>query len=394
MSSRKNQKLQSKKEKPKVGLVLTGGGARAAYQVGVLSAIAELLPKKTPNPFPVICGTSAGAINAASLAVAANNFHEGVSALEDVWKNFHVHHVYRSDLIGVTRNGIRCLISLFSPEYGRKRAISLLDSSPLDALLQDRIPFRMLQHCIRNKSLHALGITAWGYTSSQSVTFYQGAHSITPWKRAQRLGIPTYISTRHLLASAAIPFFFPAIRVNREFFGDGSMRQLTPISPALHLGADKVLIIGLHRDRDRETDTQPVRVSTSSYPSFAQIAGHAMNSIFVDSLDVDLERLRRINETLKMIPDENLREQNVKLRPVETMMISPSAEINEIAVRHAQTLPATMRYLYRAVGAMNANGSTLLSYVLFEAQFCQALIELGQKDTLDQRDKILRFLTH
>lgn len=383
-----NTKLQSINEKPKVGLLLTGGGARAAYQVGVLRAISELLPKSTCNPFPVICGTSAGAINATSLAVTANNFHEGVQQLENVWSNFHVHQVYRSDLVGVLKNGFRCLISLFSPEFGHHRAISLLDNTPLESLLLRRIPFRMLQHSIRSGALHALGITVWGYTSGQSVTFYQGARSIKTWKRAQRVGVPTCISAKHLMASSAIPFFFPAVRLNREFFGDGSMRQLTPISPVLHLGADKVLIIGLRK----ETDTLPERVSSASYPSFAQIAGHAMNSIFVDSLNVDLERLQRINETLKMIPDEKLREKNIKLRPIETMMISPSVEINEIAQDYAQSLPVTMRYLYRAVGAMSPNGSTLLSYVLFESAFCQALIELGRRDTLSQKEKILQFL--
>lgn len=383
-----NEESQSINDKPKVGLLLTGGGARAAYQVGVLCAIADLLPKDARNPFPVICGTSAGAINATSLAVAANNFYEGVQQLEKVWANFHVEQVYRSDLIGVLRNGLRCLVSLFSPEFGHHRAISLLDNAPLESLLLRRIPFRMIQHCIRTGALHALGITAWGYTSSQSVTFYQGAKNIKAWKRAQRVGVCTYIGVKHLMASSAIPFFFPAVKLNREFFGDGSMRQLTPISPVLHLGAEKVLIIGLHK----ETDILPERVSAPSYPSFAQIAGHAMSSIFVDSLDVDLERLQRINETLKMIPDDKLREKNIKLRPVETMMISPSVEINEIAQNYAQSLPATMRYLYRAVGAMNPNGSTLLSYVLFEAPFCQALIELGRNDALRQREKILQFL--
>lgn len=373
----------------KVGVVLTGGGARAAYQVGVLCAIAEMLPKNVFNPFPVICGTSAGAINAAGLAVAANDFNEGVHQLESVWANFHVDQVHRADLVGVINNSFRCLISLLSDEYGRHRAISLLDNNPLEALLTDQMPFRMLQHCIRTGSLHALGITAWGYTSGQSVTFYQSARGINPWKRAQRVGVSTQIGVKHLLASSAIPFFFPAVKLNREFFGDGSMRQLTPISPALHLGADKVLIIGVHKEKD----DLPERVSTSSYPSLAQIAGHAMNNIFVDSLDVDLERLRRINETLKLIPPEKRQEKKILLRPVETMMISPSVEISEIAQHYAQSLPLTMRSLYRAIGAMNPNGSTLLSYVLFEAPFCQALIELGHNDTLRQKDEVLQFIS-
>jgi len=380
--------MRSRNNNAKIGLLLTGGGARAAYQVGVLRAIAELLPDNTNNPFPVICGTSAGAINAASLAVAASDFQEGVRQLENVWANFHASHVYRSDLMGVIKNSLSCLRALFSNEYGKHKPISLLDNTPLESLLLRRIPFRMLQHSIRSGSLHALGITAWGYTSSQSITFYQGSRNIAPWKRAQRLGVPAPIGVKHLMASSAIPFFFPPVKLNREFFGDGSMRQLTPISPVLHLGAEKVLIIGVHK----ETEDTPKRVSTSNYPSLAQIAGHAMNSIFVDSLDVDLERLQRINETLKMIPHEKLQERKIKLRPIETLTISPSEEINEMAQLYAQSLPVMMRSLYRTVGAMSPNGSTLLSYVLFEAPFCQALIELGRNDTLRQKDEVLRFL--
>ncbi len=373
---------------PKVGLVLTGGGARAAYQVGVLRAIAELLPDKARNPFPVICGTSAGAINAASIAVSANNFAEGVRQLEDVWSNFHVNQIHRSDFMGVMHNTLRCLLSLVSSEYGQHNAISLLDNAPLEALLKNRFPFRSIQHSIRSGALHALGLTAWGYTSGQSVTFYQAAREVIPWKRAQRLGIPVDIGVEHLMASSSIPFIFPAVRLNREYFGDGSMRQLAPISPALHLGADKVLIIGL---RKPVTD-EPKRVSATSYPPFAQIAGHAFNSIFVDSLDVDLERLLRINETIKLIPREVFKEKNIPLRPVEAMMIAPSEGINEIALKYAHTLPWIMRYLYRAIGAMGPTGSTLLSYVLFEAPFCRDLIELGYNDTLQQRDELLKFI--
>ncbi len=368
--------------------MLTGGGARAAYQVGVLRAIAEMLPDKSRNPFPVICGTSAGAINAASIAVAANNFAEGVAQLEDVWSNFHVNQIHRSDLVGVMHNTLRCMLSLVSSEYGQHNPISLLDNAPLEALLSSRFPFRAIQHCIRSGSLHALGLTAWGYTSGQSVTFYQAAREVRPWKRAQRLGVPVEIGVEHLMASSSIPFIFPAVKLNREFFGDGSMRQMAPISPALHLGADKVLIIGV---RKPVTD-EPKRTSTTSYPPFAQIAGHALNSIFVDSLDVDLERLLRINETLKLIPHEVFKEKNISLRPVEAMMIAPSEGINVIAQKYAFTLPWIMRSLYRVIGAMGPNGSTLLSYVLFEVPFCRHLIELGHNDTLQQKDELLKFI--
>lgn len=379
---------QTKLQIPRVGLVLTGGGARAAYQVGVLRGIIDMLPDPAHNPFPVICGTSAGAINATGLAVSANCFYEGVRQLEAVWANCHVDHIHRADLRGVIHNTGRCLASLFTSETNKQQAVSLLDNSPLRKLIARRFPFRAIHKCIRKGALQALGVTAWGYTSGQSVTFFQAAKDIQPWKRAQRLGIASPIGINHLMASSAIPFIFPPVRINREYFGDGSMRQLAPISPALHLGAEKLLIVGVQKMRD----AAPQRVKVTGYPPFAQIAGHAINSIFVDSLEVDLERLNRINETLKLIPPEAFQKKQILLRPVQSMLITPSQEVSQIALEHAQALPALMRFLYRLVGAMGPNGSTMLSYVLFEASFCQALIDLGYQDAMRQKKEILSFI--
>jgi NTE family protein len=373
---------------PRVGLVLTGGGARAAYQAGVLRAIADMLPKRTRNPFPVICGTSAGALNAASLALSARNFQEGVRKLSAVWENAHVSQAYRSDPIGAYGNAARWLASLLLGGLGKHSAVSILDNSPLADLLEHSLPLRGIQRSIDAGALHALGITAWGYTSGQSVTFYQGADSIAPWKRERRIGLTARIGIEHLLASSAIPLLFPAVRLNREYFGDGSMRQLAPISPALHLGADRVLVIGSRK----AVETQPERERVDSYPTLAQIGGHIMGSIFLDSLDVDLERLQRINNTLLMIPDEKLKNNHMKLRPVESMVISPSVEISKIAAQYAHTLPRTLRLFYRAIGAMRRDGSALLSYVLFEEPFCRALIELGYQDAMPRRSQILQFL--
>lgn len=373
---------------PRVGLVLTGGGARAAYQVGVLQAIASLLPKKSRNPFPVICGTSAGAFNAATLALSARNFHEGVRRLSSVWENAHVNQAYRSDPIGVYGNAARWLASMLFGSLSKRSAISLLDSSPLAQTLERNLPLQGIQKSIKSGALHALGITAWGYTSGQSVTFYQGADSIVPWKRERRIGIPSRIGIQHLMASSAIPILFPAIRLNREYFGDGSMRQLAPISPALHLGAERVLVIGVRKT----ADTLPERVKVDNYPTLAQIGGHVMGSIFLDSLYVDLERLQRINKTLRMIPDETLKNSAMPLRQVESMVISPSVEINKIAEQHAHTLPRAISLFYRGIGAMRRDGSALLSYVLFEEPFCRALIELGYQDTMPRRSEILQFI--
>ncbi|SDX95626.1 patatin-like phospholipase family protein [Nitrosomonas sp. Nm33] len=372
----------------KLGLVLTGGGARAAYQVGVLRAIAELLPSHARSPFPIICGTSAGAINAAGLAMSATHFATGVRQLEAVWGDLHVDQVHRADLLGVIRNTARCVGSLLSSDLVRT-PFSLLDNAPLRKLLSCRLPFRGIQRSIHLGALHALGVTVWGYTSGQSVTFYQGHESIKPWSRVMRVGVATRIGIQHLLASSAIPLIFPAVRLNREYFGDGSMRQLAPLSPALHLGADRILVISVTKKREIPLE----RVKVTSYPPVAQIAGHMMSSIFVDSLEIDLERLQRINGTLALIPPETKKEGSILLRPIESMVISPSERINEIALQHAHSLPRTMRYLYRAVGALSPSGSRLLSYVLFEASYCRALIDLGYRDTMQHQDEILKFIT-
>ncbi|WP_350282350.1 patatin-like phospholipase family protein [Nitrosomonas sp.] len=371
----------------RLGLVLTGGGARAAYQIGVLRAIAEILPPHACSPFPVVCGTSAGAINAAGLAMAATHFSTGIKRLEAVWSNLHTAQIYRSDLIGVLHNALRYFGSIVSSRMAGK-PVSLLDNTPLRQLLACHLPFRGIRRSIHAGALHALGITAWGYASGQSVTFYQANPSVIPWKRAQRIGVPSRIGMQHLVASASIPFIFPAIRVNREYFGDGSMRQLAPLSPALHLGADRLLVIGVNEKK--ETDCE--RVKVTGYPPLAQIAGHVMNSIFVDTLDGDLERLQRINQTLSLIPETQM-ESISALRTVDCMVITPSERIDELTQAYASSLPRPIRYFFHAAGAMGPKGSAMLSYVLFEAPFCRALIDLGYRDTLRQRDEVFAFIS-
>src|SRR5574340_1474150 len=229
----------------RVGLILTGGGARAAYQVGVLKAIAEFLPRRAHNPFPVICGTSAGALNAAALAINARSFRKGVHYLDNIWKNFHASQVYRTDALGVFSNTARWVAGLILHGLGinRPKQMSLLDNSPLVEFLDEVLPCEKIQDSIDPGLLYALSITASGYGSGQSVTFYQGVKELVPWRRTGRVGVPTRIEIKHLLASSALPFIFPATLINREYFGDGSMGQTAPIGSALHLGATRVLVI-------------------------------------------------------------------------------------------------------------------------------------------------------
>ncbi|MDD4928569.1 MAG: patatin-like phospholipase family protein [Gallionella sp.] len=371
----------------KIGLILTGGGARAAYQVGVLKAIAETLPRHTRNPFFVICGTSAGSLNAVALAVNARHFRRGVQILIKIWENSQPGNIYRSDLSGVFSNSIRWILGLMLGSIGINKfaGVSLLDNSPLAAFLAETLPCEKIQQSIDSGALHALSITASGYGSGQSVTFYQGAQEISPWKRARRLGVPTLIETRHLLASAAIPFFFPAVRINREYFGDGSMRQIAPISSALHLGADRILVIGAGQGGA----SPPERTQTDEYPSLAQIAGHALNSIFLDSMEVDLERLQRINHTIGTMSAE-LRQKTL-LRHIDILVITPSQPIEKIAERYRANLPWTIRYMLRWVGAMRHGGANLVSYLLFEKNFSKALIDLGYQDAIKRQEEIRAF---
>ena len=374
--------------KPRIGLILTGGGARAAYQVGFLRAISHMLPRGTPNPFQIICGTSAGAVNAAALAADATNFHRAVRRLMLVWKYFHADQVYRSDVAGVIGTGGKWLAALLLGGLGKNNPTSLLDNAPLAQLLRRHLDFSGIRRSIEAGALYALSVTTSGYTSGQSVSFFQGVPGLAGWQRARRIGVPEMIDIDHLMASSALPFLFPAVPLRREFFGDGSMRQIAPISPALHLGADRVIVIGVGRQAGSQTE----RVRTIAYPSLAQIAGHTLNSIFLDSLEVDIERLQRINRTIRLISHEDRSRHDVQLREVEVLVISPSEEIDRMAARHLHELPRSIRFLLRGLGATRTGGATLTSYLLFEPAYCRALIALGYKDTMARRDEILRFI--
>lgn len=368
---------------------MTGGGARAAYQVGVLKAIAELMPRKSHTPFSVICGTSAGALNGAVLAVNMRSFRKGVRHLDRIWKNFRANQVYRTDLIGIFNNTMYLFAGLILSGLGinKLRQVSLLDNSPLYELLEEIMPCEKIQDEIDAGLLYALSITASGYGTGQSVNFYQGSEEITPWEGTRRIGIRTKIGIRHLLASSALPFFFPAIKINREYFGDGSMRQIAPISSAMQLGADRIMVIGVNQT---EPMAEIKREEMGKYPSMAQIAGHALNSIFIDSMEVDLERVQKINELVRIMPEEARR--NTNLREVDVLVITPSESIDQIAERYINALPISIRLLLRLAGTTRKSGTTLLSYLLSEGKYCRALIDLGYRDAINRRAEIQKFL--
>jgi NTE family protein len=368
----------------RAGLVLTGGGARAAYQVGVVKAVRDILGNPVQNPFPILCGTSAGAINAATLAVFADNFTRGVGNLLEVWQQMRCERIYRTDAWSILKSGARWLAAMML--LSRDNPVSLLDNTPLRAMLERNLNFEKIQAHIESGALYAVCVTASGYTTGQSVSFFQGGSGLEGWQRNQRIGAAVSLKVDYLLASAALPFIFPAVKVHREYFGDGSMRQIAPVSPALHLGADRVLIVGTARQVQDDA-----RARSNTYPSLAQIAGHALNSIFLDSLMVDIERLERINRTVRLIPPDKLDASQLQLRPVRVLFITPSQPIERVAARFLHELPRTVRFVLRPTGALNRSGSNLASYLLFEQSFCRALIDLGYKDTVAREAEVREF---
>ncbi|WP_341520810.1 patatin-like phospholipase family protein [Pseudomonas sp. G.S.17] len=376
---------------PVTGLILSGGGARAAYQVGVLAGIADLLPAGAPNPFPVIVGTSAGAINAVKLASGALHFRTAIHQLTEFWQGFRSHQVLRSDWPGVSRQAARFLgKSLLG--LGSQIPVALLDSSPLRGLLTERLDLEGIDAAIQARHLRAVAVTAFGYESGHAVTFYQGKGTIDPWLRHRRVGVPTQLTIDHLLASSAIPLLFAPVKIDQEYFGDGAVRQSAPISPALHLGANRVLVVGVSgnpRGVDANRDVR--RVTTGGQPSLAQISGHLLNSTFIDSLESDIEVLERMNLLSHLLPSEQrIRQQG--LAPVEVLVIAPSQPIDQIAARHRRELPPALRTFLRGPGATKTSGASVLSYLLFEAGYCSELIELGRYDAIAQGEQLKRFL--
>lgn len=385
---------------PVTGLILTGGGARAAYQVGVLHALAKIRREcdaPEGNPFPVIAGTSAGAINAAALAGDADDFDRAIDKLVSIWQGFHADQVYRSDSLGVIRTGARWLtmmsIGWIIARWRKLKPRSLLDNAPLAGLLERMVRLERIPDLIREGHLKALAVSASSYTSGEHVTFYNAANEVPGWIRSQRRAVRDHIGLPHLLASSAIPFVFPAkqlpIEGETEWFGDGSMRQAAPISPAIHLGAERILVIGAGRMHEPPGKRQ---VSTD-YPTMAQIAGHALSNIFLDALAVDFERLQRVNRTLALLPPD-VREQST-LRPIDVLLIAPSQRLDDIAARHLDALPLTIRALLRGVGVSGqgseARGAALASYLLFEADYTRELMALGESDTLSRREEVAQF---
>jgi NTE family protein len=363
-------------------LVLSGGGARGAYQVGVLKAIAEWLPPDAPCPFEVLVGTSAGAINAAAVAASAHSFREAVESLEAVWSNFRVQQVVRADALEMLRSGLHWMVSMLSAGHLVSPPRSLFDTRPLHELLGRVIPFERIPAQIAAGRLHALAVATTSYTTGQAIAFFDGAEDIDGWNRVRRAGRRRRIDHDVLMASAAIPFIFPAWSIDGDHYGDGAMRQLAPLSPAVHLGANRVLVIGT---RGSAAATPPTGAVPQAGPSPGHLLGFVLDSLFTDGLSIDLERLDQIN---RLIQGPGSAEH----RPIRATVIQPSIDPTVIAKKHEGAMPRSIRTLLRTMGAYEARGGLLVSYLLFDRAYTCELMAMGYADATRQRAEIEPYL--
>ena len=376
-------------------IVLQGGGARTAYQAGVLAGVADILQRAgwagTRNPFPVICGTSAGAMNATYYACGAQDWRSALEDLPAVWLTLRAQDVFDTRATGLARAGLRWMALMASGWLVRQRPRSLLDNAPLARTLQRHLVLTRIDDAVRDGHLRALAITASSYNSGRHLTFFQGVPGLRPWRRPRICGFAQPIGYAHLLASSALPFVFPAVRLpvdgGAEFCGDGAMRQLAPLAPAIHLGARCALAIGVGEPHGEAAWMAP---DGADYPSIAQIAGHVLSTVFFDTLAADVQLAQHINAGIRNLPPAA--RAGHPLREFPVLLITPSASINELAARHWQRMPGSIRRLLGALGASEQAGAALASYLLFEPTFARALVDLGLRDAHARADHIARFV--
>ena len=373
----------------KSALLLSGGGARGAYQIGVLQAVAKLVPQHRSIPFPILCGTSAGALNAALLATRASNFSRGVRDLTYIWSNLTTDQVYQVSRWPIASSITRSIANIFLSQRNGNQ-LSLMTNSPLEELLLHHLNLDDVAVSLNQRLIETLAVTAINYSNGNSTTFFQTSNpEISNWNIGRKSGVKQAIKIDHLLASSAIPGIFPARKIGQHYYGDGAVRLGSIIKPAMRLGAQKLFIIGVSDNRQAIEWQQSTNTEDSEQPSIVQVLGHLFNSAFLDTIDDDITHIETLNRVLELVPEDQ-RPPELALR--KTLIISPSKGLNVLANEDLDSLPRHIQKLLRtASGNQSSNASSAASYLLFTPEYCKALMELGFKDAMWQRDKIEEF---
>ncbi|MCM2281961.1 MAG: patatin-like phospholipase family protein [Bdellovibrionaceae bacterium] len=373
--------------KRKLGLVLSGGGARGAYQAGVLLALAEIRAKYPEcRQIRVITGVSAGAINAAFMAANCDSELKAARQMAKMWRSLTSDDVFRTDAFSLGRIGFKWLLdTTFGSLKKHKQAKSLLDTAPLRDLLEKYIRFERIPELLNSGHLDAFSVTALNYSTSHSIAFVQSKQEFQPWDRSRRRSEAASIGADHVMASAALPLFFPPVPVEDGFFGDGSLRNTAPLSPAIHLGAGKIIVVSVRRPEDKAKF-----VTQAGEPTIARVLGVMLNALLMDATEFDMERLTRINATLGHVPTQV--RSDLHLRKIEALWLRPSEDIGFLASGQFDKLPTIIHYLMGGLGNSNES-SELTSYLLFDPEYCGKLVDLGHKDGWAQVDAIREFLS-
>jgi NTE family protein len=375
-----------------IGLVLTGGGARAAYQAGALCAIGELC-RAGPGPLRTITGISAGAINSTYIAARAQDFRAATQAAYELWRKLRTEDVVRTDALSLSRLGARWIrdLSMGGVIHG-SRATYLLDTGPLRELIRREIDFEAVRANVLNGTLHGVAVSATHYKTGTAITYFEGDHPVEPWVRSSRLGKRAPITLDHVLASAAIPVLFKPVRIEDSFYGDGSIRLRAPLSPAIHLGADKVLAVGIRYFRPEAMTEELNSNASMEQINMADIAGIMLNAAFIDTLESDVERLERINTTVGLLSAEGIAKHPAKLRVIPLLVLRPSKDLGNLARGQFTHFSTMLKHLLRGIGASEERGSDFMSYLAFDAAYTGPLLELGYSDTMARKNEIIDFL--
>lgn len=373
-----------------VALVLTGGGARGAYQAGVIQGLSEIFKgDNCQNPIRIVSGLSAGSINGAYIATGLSEFEKAAEILANTWAELRTTDIFKSDPVSLGKIGFKLLSDVtFGSFSTQKLSQSLLDTRPLGKLLAQKIPFDRIEKEIQSGHLHGVTVSAFSYSYQRTAIFYQARTTAVQRLRPRRKTRETKLDSRHVMASTAIPLLFPPINIDGHYFGDGSIRATAPFSPPIRLGADKMLIVGVRKEGNdyKETVVNPKK------PSIAEILGMMLNSLFFDSTEADMEKLTSINHMLKEFSTaEN--EANSRYRPIDFLWLRPSEDLGNMGMELSRKgLPSSIQYLLGGLGS-KVQHSELASYLLFDKSFTQELIDLGRKDTIARKDEILDFLS-